>query len=179
MQAGSVQFGSFGLQRYTVDSTGPLNADGSLLYRINAAYQDGKSFRDFGYNESDLAAPAVTWVIDPDTALTWEGEFANDRRRYDTGVAAINGQLTMPISRFLGEPTDFQHFQDYRQSLVFNHRLDDDWAVKIGGYSLFYGVEASATVPVGAAAGPARPAARLLLPHPRGHSTRSTSSTSR
>lgn len=147
MQEASVQFGSFGLQRYTVDSTGPMNADGSLLYRINAAYQDGESFRDFGYNESTFVAPAVTWLIDSDTSLTWEGEFVTDRRRYDTGVAAINGQLTMPISRFLGEPTDFQHFQDYRQSLVFNHRLDDDWAVKIGGYSLFYNAESSATIP--------------------------------
>ena len=35
-----MQFGSFGLQRYTVDSTGPMNQDGSLLYRINGAYQD-------------------------------------------------------------------------------------------------------------------------------------------
>ena len=147
MQEAGVQFGSFGLQRYTVDSTGPMNGDGSLLYRINAAYQDGESFRDFGYNESAIAAPAVTWLIDADTALTWEGEFVNDRRRYDTGVIAVNGQLTLPISRFLGEPTDFQHFQDYRQSLVYNHRLNDDWAVKIGGYSLFYDAEASGTIP--------------------------------
>ncbi len=147
MQEATVQFGSFGLERYTVDSTGPMNSSGSLLYRVNAAYQDNESFRDFGYNESAFAAPAVTWVIDSDTAITWEAEFVNDRRRFDTGVAAVNGQLTLPISRFLGEPTDFQHFQDYRQSLVFTHRLNDDWTVRVGGYSLFYNTEASGTIP--------------------------------
>ena len=146
-QQGSMQFGSFGLERYALDSTGPISDDGSLLYRVNAAYQKNDSFRDFGYNESAFAAPAATWVIDRDTTLTWEGEFVSDRRRYDTGVAAINGQLTMPISRFLGEPTDFQHFQDYRESLVLNHKINDDWSLKVGGYSLFYNSESSGTVP--------------------------------
>ena len=55
----------------------------------------------------------------------------------------------LPISRFLGEPdNDLQHFQDYRQSLVMVHRIDDDWAWKIGGYSLFYDAPSSATMPV-------------------------------
>jgi iron complex outermembrane receptor protein len=153
-QEGSVQFGSFGLQRYMIDSNGPLfYEDGSLLYRVNAAYQRNDSFRDFGYNESGAVDPALTWVIDRDTTLTWEGEFVTDRRRYDTGVAAVNGQLTLPISRFLGEPTDFQHYQDYRQELILNHKLNDDWSVKVGGYSLFYNAESSATIPVAGVVG--------------------------
>ncbi len=148
-QEGSVQFGSFGLQRYTIDSTGPaFYEDGSLLYRVNAAYQRSDSFRDFGYDESGAIDPAITWVIDRDTTLTWKGEFVTDRQRYDTGVATVNGQLTLPIRRFLGEPTDFQHYQDYREQLVLDHKLDDDWSVKIGGYSLFYNAESSATIPV-------------------------------
>jgi iron complex outermembrane recepter protein len=145
----SMEFGSFGFQRYTVDSTGPIDKDGSLLYRINAAYQDTDSFRDFGYQERTFVAPAMTWVIDRDTALTWEGEFSHDRRRYDSGVAAVNGQLVLPISRFLGEPdNDFQRYHDYRQSLVMNHRINDDWSWKLGGYSLFYDSASSATIPV-------------------------------
>jgi iron complex outermembrane receptor protein len=153
-QEGSVQFGSFGLQRYAIDSNGPLfYEDGSLLYRMNAAYQRNDSFRDFGYNESANVAPALTWVIDRDTTLTWKGEFVTDRQLYDTGVAAVNGQLTLPISRFLGEPTDFQHYQDYRQELVLDHKIDCDWSMKIGGYSLFYNAESSATIPLAEVSG--------------------------
>ena len=149
MQNATVQFGSFGLQRYTVDSTGPINQDGSLLYRVNAAYQNSDSFRDFGFDERTFVAPALTWVIDSDTTLTWKAEFENDRRMYDTGVAAVNGALVLPVSRFLGEPGhDFQDFHDYREWLVLNHRINDEWACRIGGYSLFYDSTSAATIPM-------------------------------
>ena len=148
--AGDVQFGSFGLERYTIDATGPVNGGNSLLYRINAAYEDQGSFRDFGFAERTSAAPSLTWVLDSDTALTWEGEYVNDRRRFDTGLVAINGNPdVLPINRFLGEPTnDFQHYFDYRQTLMLTHRINEDWAWNFGGYSLFFGGPASGTFPV-------------------------------
>ena len=149
MQNVSTTFGSFGLERYQVDSTGAINDDHTLLYRVDAAYQDTGSFRDFGFDERTFVAPAVSWLVDRDTTLTWKAEYNNDRRRYDTGVAAEDGQLVLPISRFLGEPdNDVQHFHDYRQSLVLVHRINDDWAWKIGGSSLFYDAPSSATMPV-------------------------------
>ena len=54
-------------------------------------------------------------------SVAWKGEYVNDRRRLDTGVAAIGGDAgALPISRFLGEPSnDFQHYFDYRQTLKF------------------------------------------------------------
>ncbi len=146
---GGIQFGSYGLQRYTIDATAPLNEDKSVLYRVNAAYEDSDSFRDFGFAERTFVAPALTWAISNHTALTWQGEYVNDRRRFDTGIAAINGDVrALPINRFLGEPTDFQHYFDYRQSLVLTHQINEDWAWNIGGYSLFFGGPASTTYPV-------------------------------
>ena len=149
MNDAAVEFGSYGLQRYTVDSTGPVLGDGSLLYRVNAAYQNSDSFRDYVFEERTFVAPALTWLIDSDTSLTWKGEFSHDRRMYDSGVAAVNGQLTLPISRFLGEPgNDFQEFHDYRQSLMLTHRIDEDWSWRVGGSSLFYDAPSSATIPI-------------------------------
>ncbi len=149
MYQGGVQFGSYNLQRYTIDATGPIDTNKSLLYRINAAYEDDDSFRDFGFTEREFVSPSVTWVIDQDTTLNWEGEYSNDRRRLDTGLAAINGQLgTLPNGRFLGEPTDFQHYTDYRQTLMFTHKINEDWSWNFGGYSVFYGGPSSTTYPV-------------------------------
>src|SRR5882724_1138884 len=37
---------SFGLQRTQLDAGGPLRSDGSLLYRFNAAWEHGASFRE-------------------------------------------------------------------------------------------------------------------------------------
>ena len=48
------QFGSYGLQRYTVDSTGPVDPEATTLYRFVAAFEDRSSFRDFGFNETLL-----------------------------------------------------------------------------------------------------------------------------
>lgn len=149
MYQGGVQFGSYNLERYTIDATGPIDTGKSLLYRINAAYEDDDSFRDFGFVERSFVSPSVTWVLDHDTTLNWEGEYSNDRRRLDTGLAAINGQLgTLPSSRFLGEPTDFQHYTDYRQTLMCTHRINEDWSWNLGGYSVFYGGPSSVTYPV-------------------------------
>ena len=147
IQQGSVQTGSFGLRRYAIDFNRPLYDDSTSAFRINADYLQDDGFRSFGYDQSVMAAPAVTWELDCCTTITWEGEFVNDRRRYDTGVAAVNGQLVLPISRFLGEPTDYQLFQDYRESLVMRHQIDADWSWSVGGYSLFYNTEGSATIP--------------------------------
>ena len=150
MYQGGMQFGSFGLERYAIDATGPLNSNKSLSYRINAAYEDEDSFRDYGFAARTFAAPALAWTLDDRTTLLWEGEYVNDRRRFDTGLAAVSGDPgAFPISRFLGEPSnDFQHYFDYRQTLLLTHRINEDWAWNFGGYSLFYGGPASTTYPV-------------------------------
>ncbi|MBN2577807.1 MAG: TonB-dependent receptor [Pirellulales bacterium] len=144
---GGVEIGSFGLQRYTVDTTGPITP--TLFYRLNTAYENQDGFRDFGFENRILLAPAVTWLLDDSTKLTWEGEFVHDKQRYDTGVAAIGYDPTvLPIQRFLGEPTDFAEFYDYRQTLMLTRQINDQWAWNIGGYSLFYGGPESGTYPV-------------------------------
>jgi iron complex outermembrane recepter protein len=143
---GGLEVGSFGLQRYTVDSTGPVSSE--FLYRLNAAYENQDTFRDFGFEHRIFVAPAVTWVLDDSTKLTWEGEFERDKRRFDTGVAAINFDPTvLPVQRFLGEPTDFVRYYDYRQTLMFTQQINADWAWNFGGYSLFYGAPTSGTYP--------------------------------
>lgn len=146
----SAQFGSFDLERYTIDTTGPVNDDGNVLFRLNMAYENRDSFRDFGYNERFFVAPVATWLIDQDTSLTWEGEYLQDRRRFDTGVAALNGQVgSLPIERFLGEPdNDFQLFQDWRQSLFLDHRFNDIWTARLMATDIFYYAPSSGTFPL-------------------------------
>jgi iron complex outermembrane receptor protein len=154
-QRATMQVGSFGFERYTLDTTGPVNDDETRLYRINMAYENKDGFRDFGYNERFFIAPAYTWLIDDDTAITWEGEYLKDRRRFDTGVTALNGKLgQMPIERFLGEPAnDFQVFQDWRQSVFLDRKLNDIWTLRVGATSLFYYAPSSGTFPLSQEAG--------------------------
>ena len=147
--AADYQFGSYNLHRVTADSTGRIDPDGNSLYRLNVAWQDAEGFRDFDYNDRLFIAPVVTFVLDPDTTLTWEGEYHNDSRQFDTGVPAFGTNVrAVPIRNFMGEPAnDFKYFQDIRQSIFLNRKYSDDSALSLGYSSLFYSAPSSGTIP--------------------------------
>lgn len=160
---GTAQFGSWDFQRYQADVNGYGNEDGTVLYRFNGAYQNNNSFRDFGFDERTFVSPVVTWVVDERTTLTFEAEYYNNRRNFDTGLVAFNNNpFSLPNSRFLGEPTDFAQNHDYRASVFLTHELGECWNLMIGGSTLFYDMETSGTVPVSALPGPFPPANTLV-----------------
>jgi iron complex outermembrane receptor protein len=124
-------FGSFNLTRYAIDSTGPIPGDGGLLYRVNAAYQQMDSFRDFGWSQRTDAAPVITYMIDTNTALTFEGSYQDTRRQLDTGLIYFNGAIQGPITRSFNEPTDYQRTDDYKSLISLLHKFDDNFSGRI------------------------------------------------
>lgn len=134
------QPGSFGQNRYQLDTNGLANQSGTVLYRFNAAYEDADSYRDFGYLERQIFAPAVSWMPSDCTIITWEAEYVENDRRSDLGFPAVNGDpLFLPSSRFVGEPsTDFAHNRDFRTSIVLQHDFCNGWALWAGAQTLSY-----------------------------------------
>lgn len=140
--------GDFDLRRTTVDLNSPLFSD-DLLFRLNVAYEDQQSFRDFGFNERFFIAPALTWRIDCNTDFTVEFEHLKDRRRFDSGLPTVNGRLgLLPIERFVGEPDDFQRFQDYHFTAFLHHKIDKDWSFRIGANVMWHDSPSRGTVPL-------------------------------
>lgn len=85
-----VQAGSFGLVRPTLDISGPLNPERTLLYRLNAVYQKGGDFRDFDQEgERFFVSPVLSWKLGDRTNLTLEYEHVYDERPFDRGLVAI------------------------------------------------------------------------------------------
>jgi iron complex outermembrane recepter protein len=140
--------GSYNLQRYAIDSTGPLDEEGRFLYRINAAYQTNDSFRDFGWEQRTFIAPAFTYRISEDTSLSFDSSYTNDRKHQDTGLIFQNGAIIGPINRSLNEPTDWQHFQDYKAAVFLNHRFDDNWSARVGFFTNAYINPSYGTMPL-------------------------------
>lgn len=129
----SATVGSYDFYRPTVDATGPLTEDGSLLYRLNIAYENSGSFRDFNENESLFVAPVLTWQIDPDTTLTTEFEYQNYSYVFDRGFFPSDVVFDLPISRFLGEPDiSNAEYDSYYFSYDFEHRFNEQWKVRQG-----------------------------------------------
>lgn len=109
----SLSVGSFSTMRGTLDFTGPLNKSKTLLYRINGAYQEARSFRDLINNKSVLISPSFSYIPNEKTAINAELIYNNMTGNLDRGqpiFGAVDGQTNLnstPISLNLGAPDDF------------------------------------------------------------------------
>lgn len=127
-----VSLGSRGLRRATVDSTGALGA--KVAYRINLMTEEGDSRSTLLHNKRTLVAPALTWVIDPQTLLNYEAEFLRADTPLDRGVINVRGTLgTLPRDRILNEPSDgnMALASDTHQ-LTLDRALSDHWRARFG-----------------------------------------------
>ena len=127
-----VSLGSRGLRRATVDSTGALGA--KVAYRINLMTEEGDSRSTLLHNKRTLVAPALTWVIDPQTMLNYEAEFLRADTPLDRGLVNVRGALgTLPRDRILNEPADgnMKLASDTHQ-LTLDRALSDHWRARFG-----------------------------------------------
>jgi len=124
--------GSFGFRRGAFDSTGPV--DEQLSYRLNLAYEERDGFRDFVGSRREIAAPAITWKLGPDTVLDYRGEFIRQSVPLDRGVVAVGDRPdALPRERFLGEPGDGDiTLVNERHQLMLSHEWSPAWRSRFG-----------------------------------------------
>ncbi|UFP93836.1 TonB-dependent siderophore receptor [Gloeobacter morelensis] len=131
--AAEVKVGSFSLVRPTVDFSGPITADGNLLYRLNAAYESSNGFRDFSDFERWFASPVITWQASEATQLTFEADLLRDARPFDRGLIAFGrGVVDVPYSRRFGEPGDYYKVQQLAYGVRIDHKATEAWQVRSG-----------------------------------------------
>ncbi|WP_239730041.1 TonB-dependent receptor [Nodularia sphaerocarpa] len=130
--AAGLQVGSFGLVRPTLDLSGPLNPERTVLYRLNTAYERGGNFRNFDTEvERFFISPVVTWKISDRTDLRLELEYVNDQRPYDRGLVAFGtGVADIPFDTILGEPDDFSERTNFLAGYRLEHRFNDGWKLR-------------------------------------------------
>jgi len=101
--------GSFDFYRPSLDISGPLNSDATVLYRLNAAYENSGAFVDFFNVERFFVAPVLSFQLGENTTLSLEGSYSNDSRPGYQGLPAVGTVLSNPLgdvprSRNLGDP---------------------------------------------------------------------------
>ncbi|MEH2277411.1 MAG: TonB-dependent siderophore receptor [Nostoc sp.] len=124
--------GSFSTYRPSIDISGPLNSDKTLLYRLNAAYENFGSFIDFNHQETFAIAPAFTYRIGDATTLTLEYEYLKVDRTFYDGFVPDPIVFKAPISRFLGEPGDRFSQETNSVFLNVNHRFSKNIQFRSG-----------------------------------------------
>ena len=129
------QVGSLGLYRTTVDSTGPLTKDGSLLYRMNMSYENNGApfgaFVDNTHSQNIFMAPVLKWNIDAATWVKLEAEYSDYRNKLFTPFDPVFNGAFLNIPR----NTNYGDSPSYRQSSLFtaltwSHEFDKDWSIK-------------------------------------------------
>ncbi|MCF7221124.1 TonB-dependent siderophore receptor [Marilutibacter chinensis] len=128
----SLTAGSHDHRRLGIDLTGPLNASGSLLGRINLAHEDADSFRDGIDNRQTFVSPVLEWRPDLDTSLIARVEYLHRDASFDRGLGNDPLFLQVPISRNYGEDFMRVRKEQWTGSLEFNRMLGDDWRLRAG-----------------------------------------------
>ncbi|MEM8523309.1 MAG: TonB-dependent siderophore receptor [Bacteroidota bacterium] len=129
----SASTGSFGLLRTTADFTGPLNDSKTLLYRLNAAYQDANSFRDVVNNNAILFSPSLSYIPNNTTSLNVEMIYSDAEGNLDRGqpiFGAINGEFDInstPITRNVGASNDHYKTQELMFMASFNKQFTENF----------------------------------------------------
>jgi len=148
--AAAVTLGSFGLYRGTLDLDGRLSKDGRLLYRLNLAAQNKKSFRANEYNNRYVVAPVISYQLDARTKLTFEYDYqcadmSNVGSFYifdPKGYATKSVDFTMLPAGLPGVKIN-----DHSLYLNLQHQLSDQWKLTAQAAHFIYNQEGSSSWP--------------------------------
>ncbi len=115
----------------SIDFSGPLNTDKTLLYRFIASYQGSDSFQDFGTRNLITIAPSITLNFGDKTALNLYYEYINYYGVSDTYHFLTNDGIKPPRNRFLGYP-DFSNtaFTTQKWGYTLKHEFSDNWQIR-------------------------------------------------
>ena len=124
--------GSFDQYRLEGDVTSGLTDN--LAFRINGAWQEHDSFRDYVFSDKKIVTPSVRWQISEKASLLYEMEYLKQEQLFDRGIIVLNNDInTVPRSRYLGEPNDgATEVNATGHQLTYDYELNDDWSLTAG-----------------------------------------------
>ncbi|WP_137718786.1 TonB-dependent siderophore receptor [Methylobacillus flagellatus] len=132
-----VQLGSFNRKQIRGDFTGPLNEEGTLLYRLVAVGRDADSQVDHVNDDRVLIAPSITYRPNDDTSFTLRADYQKDKSGSTLQFLPWSGYVTrnpngrIPTDRFIGEPGNDRYDSTYKAiGWQFEHRFSDAWTVR-------------------------------------------------
>jgi len=132
-----LQYGSFDRKQIAFDSTGPLDDDGTLLYRVVAIGRDSQTQVDHTQDNRLVFMPSLTWR--PNEQFEWTlmanvqkddgGTTSSFLPHRGTVLSAPYGEIGS--ERFVSEP-GFDEYDTEQKALTsqMSWRLDDTWTLR-------------------------------------------------
>lgn len=132
--------GSFGLLGTSLDTTGSLNEDGSVRYRLTADLQKDGFFAEQLSGNSTMVSPVLAWDISEDTTVEFELLTQNiDRPGREAYFIRHPDFFKIPTDIQLGDPTNplgagGKLTRDLAR-VNFTHKLENGWKFRQGFYA--------------------------------------------
>lgn len=132
-----LQYGSFDRKQIAFDSTGPLDDDGTLLYRVVAIGRDSQTQVDHTQDNRLVFMPSLTWR--PNEQFEWtlmanvqkddSGTTSSFLPHRGTVLGAPYGEIGS--ERFVSEP-GFDEYDTEQKALTsqMSWRLDETWTLR-------------------------------------------------
>jgi len=105
-----LSLGNHNRKQLAIDFTGPLNADGTLLYRLIALGRDSDTQVDHVPDDRQLLAPSITWQPNARTSVRFYASRQKDESGSSVGFFPWQGTLLpaplgqIPTNTFISEP---------------------------------------------------------------------------
>lgn len=125
------QAGNRDFYQPSVDFSGPLNDDKTLLYRFNASYQSSDSFQEFANSNVTTIAPSITWKLGDRTDLNLYYEYTNfDGIPESFTTVFSDNTFKLPRDRYLSYPLGGNYYSTQRYGYTLSHKFSDNWQVR-------------------------------------------------
>ena len=124
--------GNFGYYQPSIDFSGPLNADKTVLYRFIANYQNSEGFQDFVKTDITTIAPSITLKLGDKTDLNLYYEYTNyNGYPNESGSWFFSDGSFLPRNVFLGYPDlTFIDAKTQKFGYTLNQKLSDNWQIR-------------------------------------------------
>ena len=142
--------GNFGFYQPSIDLSGPLTTDKTLLYRLIASYQDSSNVQNFVSENLTTIAPSITLKVGDRTDLNLYYEYINySANPFESPTLLLSNGNRLPRSRYLGYP-DFtsRDTTTQRYGYILSHKFSDNWQIRNNFSANSTNVEEQYTDPV-------------------------------
>lgn len=116
----------------SIDSTGPIQGNDSLLYRFVGQISSDDTFRDYSYERGNYLSPSVTWLASSKTSITGQLEYRSVASNYASlfllAPRLPNGATVANLAKITTNymaPTDYLHEQGLIESVFVTHAFDN------------------------------------------------------
>ncbi|MGV0103006.1 TonB-dependent siderophore receptor [Nostoc sp. DSM 114160] len=124
--------GNFGYYQPSIDFSGPLNADKTVLYRFIANYQNSEGFQDSVNTNITTIAPSISLKLGDRTDLNLYYEYTNyNGYPNQSGSWFFSDGSFLPRNLFLGYPDlTFIDAKTQKFGYILNQKLSNNWQIR-------------------------------------------------